>query len=116
MSQFLKGAELLARLHDLPKNASKTDRARACGYVSTKADGSERVNFTAFYAALLEAQGVRLEPAHEGKRGRRLSHVTTVLAQGHAVVGRPYLEAAGIEPGTSLVVKVHRGRVSLVPA
>jgi hypothetical protein len=33
---------------------------RSAGYVSTKKDGSERLNFTAFYEALLEAKGVTL--------------------------------------------------------
>jgi hypothetical protein len=37
---------------------SKSDLVRSAGYVSTKKDGSERLNFTAFYAALLEAKGV----------------------------------------------------------
>jgi len=36
----------------------KSDIVRACGYVSAKKDGSERLNFTAFYEALLNAKGV----------------------------------------------------------
>jgi hypothetical protein len=34
--------------------------AAACGYVSTKKDGAERLNFTAFYEALLEAKSLSL--------------------------------------------------------
>lgn len=113
MIEALKGEDLLARVRQLPPDASKSDRVRACGYVTTKADGSERLNYTAFYEALLEAQGVQLEPS-KGRPGRRLTHLTTVLQAGHAVVGAPYLRAAGIDPGDCLTVKVRRGCVSLV--
>ena len=41
-------------------DVSKTDLATACGYVSKKKDGSDRVNFTAFYEALLNAKGIDL--------------------------------------------------------
>jgi len=44
----LTGADLLARVKELG-DASKSDLVHACGYVSTKKDGSERLNFTAFY-------------------------------------------------------------------
>ena len=54
---MLTGAELLAKVKDLG-DASKSDIVRACGYVSAKKDGSERLNFTAFYEALLNAKGV----------------------------------------------------------
>ena len=55
----LTGADLLAKVLELG-NASKSDLVRACGYVSSKKDGSERLNFTAFYEALLEAKGKEL--------------------------------------------------------
>ena len=52
---MLTGAELLAKVKSL-EDASKSDMARACGYVSTKKDGGERINFTSFYEALLNAK------------------------------------------------------------
>jgi hypothetical protein len=51
----LTGSELLAKVKE-QGDASKSDLVRAAGYVSTKKDGSERLNFTAFYEALLEAR------------------------------------------------------------
>ncbi len=63
---MLTGPELLAKVKDLGE-ASKSELVRSCGYVSIKADGGERLNFTAFYEALLEAKGVSLgEPSSKG--------------------------------------------------
>jgi len=51
---MLTGADLLAKVKELG-DVSKSDLVRSCGYVSSKKDGTERLNFTAFYEALLEA-------------------------------------------------------------
>ena len=59
---MLTGSDLLAKVKDLG-DVSKSDLVRACGYVSSKKDGSERLNFTAFYEALLDAKGVELQLA-----------------------------------------------------
>jgi hypothetical protein len=48
----LIGSELLTKVKELGE-VSKSDLVRATGFVSTKKDGSKRLNFTAFYAALL---------------------------------------------------------------
>ena len=60
----LAGEELLRRVKSLG-DISKYEIVRACGYVSIKADGSERLNVTAFYEALLEAKGVSLTGTSE---------------------------------------------------
>tara|TARA_S200000501_G_scaffold243732_1_gene228212 strand:+ start:167 stop:856 length:690 start_codon:yes stop_codon:yes gene_type:complete len=54
--EMLTGSDLLSKVKELG-DVSKSDLVRACGYVSTKKNGSERLNFTAFYEALLEAKG-----------------------------------------------------------
>jgi len=54
---MLTKTELLKKVHELA-DASKSDVVRACGYVSTTKDGRERLNFTAFYEAVLNANGV----------------------------------------------------------
>ena len=56
---MLTGSDLLNKVKELG-DVSKSDLVRACGYVSGKKDGGERLNFTAFYEALLEAKGVNL--------------------------------------------------------
>ena len=67
---------------------------RSCGYVSSKKDGAERLNFTAFYEALLEAKGVSLGAdgagKGRGKGGRSLSYVATVQGNGNLLVGKAY--------------------------
>ena len=49
---MLTGADLLAKVKELG-DVNKSELVRACGYVSSKKDGTERLNFTAFYEALL---------------------------------------------------------------
>ena len=67
---MLTGSDLLAKVKDLG-DVSKSDLVKECGYVSSKKDGSDRLNFTAFYEALLEAKGVSL--GGEGGVGKRRS-------------------------------------------
>ena len=45
---MLTGTELLAKVKELG-DVSKSDLVRSCGTISTKKDGTERLNFTAFY-------------------------------------------------------------------
>lgn len=51
----LTGDALLAKVQEV-EPCSKSDVARACGYVSLKDDGSERIDFVAFYEAVIEAR------------------------------------------------------------
>ena len=87
---MLTGSDLLAKVKELG-DVSKSDLVRACGYVSTKKNGGERLNFTAFYEALLEAKGVNLGDsgvAGIGKGGRKLSYIATVQGNGNLLIGK----------------------------
>ena len=53
----LTGPALLAKIKELG-DVSKSDLVHSCGYYSKKSDDSERLNFTGFYEALLEAKGI----------------------------------------------------------
>ena len=57
-SEPLTGQALLDKVKEMG-GASKSDLARATGYVTTEEDGSERLNFTGFYEALLATQAVK---------------------------------------------------------
>jgi hypothetical protein len=112
---MLTGPELLAKVKDLDK-ASKTELVRASGYVSTKEDGSERLNFTAFYEALLEARGIHLGPGRgDGTPGRRLSYVTHVLFNGNLLIGKAYTAQLGLQPGDPFQIQLGRRQIRLHP-
>ena len=114
---MLTGSDLLAKVKELG-DASKSDLVRSCGYVSTKKDGDERLNFTAFYEALLEAKGVSLGAGGSkgsGTPGRKLSYVATVQGNGNLLVGKAYTAMLGLEPGDEFEIKLGRKQVRLVP-
>lgn len=114
---MLTGAELLAKVKDLG-DVSKTDMATACGYVSKKKDGSDRVNFTAFYEALLNAKGVDLGggSAGVGKGGRKLSYKAVVQGNGNLLVGKAYTAMLDLQPGDEFTIKLSKKKgVTLVP-
>ncbi|MCP9818392.1 AbrB family transcriptional regulator [Synechococcus sp. Cruz-9H2] len=114
----LSGADLLAKVKELG-DVSKSELVRAAGYVSTKKDGSERLNFTAFYEALLEAKGVNLgQGLGTGKdtRGRTLSYVARVQGNGNLLVGKAYTAMLDLKPGDEFEIKIGKKSLRLVPA
>ena len=115
---MLTGADLLAKVKELG-DVSKSDLVRSCGYVSSKKDGAERLNFTAFYEALLEAKGVSLGDGGgkgRGKGGRSLSYVTKIQFNGNLLVGKAYTAQLGLEPGDEFEIKLGRKQIQLIPA
>ncbi|MEB3350273.1 MAG: AbrB family transcriptional regulator [Cyanobacteriota bacterium] len=112
----LTGAELLARIKELG-DVPKSDLARACGYVSQRSDGSERLNFTAFYDALLKAKGISLgESGEPRRRGRTLSYRTKVQFNGNLMVGSAYTAMLGLKPGDEFEIHLGRRQIRLLPA
>ena len=112
---MLTGTELLAKVKDLGE-ASKSELVRATGYVTTKEDGTERLNFTAFYEALLEARGIHLGPARGGSTpGRKLSYVTHVLFNGNLLIGKAYTAQLGLQPGDPFQIQLGRRQIRLHP-
>ena len=113
---MLTGTELLTKVKELG-DVSKTELATQCGYVSKKKDGSDRVNFTAFYEALLGAKGIELGGggAAIGKGGRKLSYVATVQGNGNLLVGKAYTAMLGLEPGAEFDIKLGKKAIRLIP-
>jgi hypothetical protein len=115
---MLTGSDLLSRVKELG-DVSKSALVRGCGYVSSKKDGSERLNFTAFYEALLEAKGVSLGDGGgcgSGKGGRKLSYIATVQGNGNLLVGKAYTALLDLNPGDEFEIKLGRKQIRLVPA
>ncbi len=114
---MLTGSDLLAKVKELG-DVSKSELVRTCGYVSTKKDGSERLNFTAFYEALLEAKGVSLGEGggkSRGKGGRKLSYTTKVQFNGNLLVGKAYTAMLDLKPGDEFEIKLGRKQIKLIP-
>jgi hypothetical protein len=105
---MLTGPELLAKVKELG-DCSKTEMVTACGYTK-----GEKVCFTAFYEALLEAKGVEL-----GKtvtKGRKLTYRTKVQFNGKLQIGEGYIREMGFEPGAEFDIKVSRNSITLTAA
>ncbi len=113
---MLTGSDLLAKVKDLG-DVSKTDLATACGYVTDKKDGGQRVNFTAFYEALLSAKGIDLGTgsAGIGKGGRKLSYTAKVQGNGNLLVGKAYTAMLDLSPGDEFEIKLGRKAIRLIP-
>ena len=114
---MLTGSDLLAKVKDLG-DVSKSDLVRACGYVSEKKDGGDRLNFTAFYEALLEAKGVNLSTngvGGIGKGGRKLSYIATVQGNGNLLVGKAYTAMLDLKPGDEFEIKLGSKQIRLIP-
>ena len=113
---MLTGTDLLTKVKELG-DVSKTDLATACGYVSTKKDGGQRVNFTAFYEALLNAKGIDLGVggAGIGKGGRKLSYTAKVQGNGNLLVGKAYTAILDLEPGAEFEIKLGKKAIRLIP-
>ena len=114
---MLTGSDLLAKVKELGES-SKSDLVRSCGYVSTKKDGTERLNFTAFYEALLEAKGLSLggDGAGRGKGGRKLSYTAKVQGNGNLLVGMAYTAMLDLKPGDEFEIKLGRKQIKLIPS
>ena len=113
---MLTGTDLLTKVKELG-DVSKTDLATQCGYVSKKKDGSDRVNFTAFYEALLNAKGIDLSAGggSVGKGGRKLSYTAKVQGNGNLLVGKAYTAMLELEPGAEFEIKLGKKAIRLIP-
>jgi hypothetical protein len=112
---MLKGAELLAKVKEL-EGSNKSQMARGCGYVTAKADGSEQVNFTAFYEALLDAKGLTITHGSTAKCGRELSYKAKVQFNDKLQISEGHMQQMGTEPGDEFEIKVGRKRIVLTYA
>ena len=111
------GSDLLNKVKELG-NISKPDLLRSCGYVSTQKNGEEKLNFTSFYEALLEAKGVSLCTkgfTNDGKPGRKLRYIATVQGNGNLLIGKAYSALLDLQVGDEFEIKLGRQQIRLVP-
>lgn len=73
-----------------------------CGYVCSKKDGTERLNFTAFDEALLEAKGLSFGEAGKGR------------GKGNLIVGKAYTAMVELQSGDEFEIKLGRKQIQLI--
>lgn len=112
-SEPLRGKALLNKLKEV-SHLSKSEKAKACGYVTKTKNDGERVDFTAFLEAILEAQGVTVDTEKTETRGRTPTHRITVHANGSMVIGKAYTEMMGLKPGDEFEIKLGYKHIHLV--
>jgi hypothetical protein len=115
MAKFepLTGKALLDHMKELG-NLSRGELAKACGYYSLTKSGKERVNFTAFYEALLQAKGVNLDES-TGKKGRQPGYIVRVQGNGNLLIGAAYTKQLNLQPGDEFEIKLGRKQIKLLP-
>ena len=104
-SEPLTGKALLKKLKDI-SHLSRTEKAKACGYVTTK-DNKTRVSISRFMDAILEAKGISLDSGREksGGGGREASYRVRVHKNGQIIIGASYTQAMHLEPGDEFILK-----------
>ena len=113
----LSGADLINMLANLDPSTSEAERIKLAGYTFMR-QGKERLNRAGYYKALTAANPAT--SALSGRRGsdttkrsRTLSFQTAVLAQGHAVLGRAYVESLGAKHGDRLQFTPGVGQITV---
>ena len=112
---MLTGSDLLAKFKEV-EGLSDSEQCRACGYVSTKKNGESRLNYTAYYKALLEAKGMKMGGnSFVGKGGRKLSYIATVQGNGNLLSGNAYTALLDLKPGDEYKIKLTKKQIRLTP-
>lgn len=109
----LTGKALLQKVKgsDLPRR----ELAKLCGYYTKTKSGSDRVNLTDFYDALLIAKGIPLDPESEKDgRGREASYRVSVHKNGQIVIGANYTAEMGLKPGDEFEIRLGYKHIRLV--
>jgi len=120
----LEGEALLAKIRSLP-GLSKADLVRACGYIGRRKNGSERLDFRAFYEALLEAKGLQpgshelaarptRRPIKERVKGNK-SFQVLVANEGSALLTKGWAAQLDLQPGDQFCVRLESGAIILDP-
>ena len=108
----LTGKELLARVKELGAQ-SKTEKAKACGYLTRSPNGKECAQLRDFMNALLDAKGIQLDGQSRDNRGRSLSYRATVHKNGTLIISAGYTQAMGLNPGDRFEIKLGRRNLKL---
>ncbi len=113
--QPLTGKELLEKINllgDIPIS----EVLKGCGYCFSTKKG-ERLNYTKYYGALLEAKGKGLSLGRSSQRSiglEKLNYIATVNDDGEIEIGKEYTELIDLKPGDQLDIKMGRKGFRLI--
>ncbi|NER39610.1 MAG: AbrB family transcriptional regulator [Oscillatoria sp. SIO1A7] len=108
----LTGQALLGKVKEL-KNLPKEEKAKTCGYYTVTKGGIERVNMMAFLNALIDAEGIELDPPAQGRKGRVPSYRVGVQSNGNLLIGAAYTQQMNLKPGDKLEITIGRKNTNL---
>ena len=110
----LTGKQLLQKVKELD-HLSRREKARECGYYSLTKDKGIRVNIGEFLNAVIEANGIALnpEPTKDG-RGREATYRVSVHKNRQIVIGSTYTQEMGLEPGDEFDIKLGYKHIHLI--
>jgi AbrB-like transcriptional regulator len=109
----LVGKALTDKVKEL-SHLPRRETALGCGYHTTSPSGRQRANLSAFYDAILQAKGIKLESKNGGDgRGREASYRITVHQNGQIVIGSAYTKAMKGKPGDEFEIKLGYKHISL---
>ncbi len=110
----LTGKVLLQKVKEL-EHLPRREKARVCGYYSVTKDNMVRVNIGEFINAVIEANGIALNP-EQGKdgRGREATYRVGVHKNGQVVIGSTYTQRMGLEPGDEFEIKLGYKHIHLI--
>ena len=111
----LKGEELLEKVKEF-SHVSKSELVQVCGYFVSTPKG-DRLNYTAFYEALLEAKGISLSSQSSMDRSTSseiLSFVVRVNDDCEIEIGKEYTELIDLKPGDQLDIRMGRKGFRLI--
>lgn len=111
----LTGDELLEVVKENAQ-APKDELLTLCGYFTAKEGGRRSYRYTEFYQALIEAQGITLQPPTSGTRGgRELPYKVTCQKGGQVLLGAAYTREGNFKTGQRFKVEVMEGSIKLTP-
>ncbi len=110
----LAGEELLNKVKEL-ETFSKEDKARVCGYYTVNKNGLERINMNQFLNALIDAEGIELDPKKngDGHGGRSASYRIVVQSNGNLLIGSAYTKQLHVRPGDEFELILGRKHIRL---
>ena len=111
----LVGDALIAKVRQLGQ-ATRGEKAKACGYYKVTLNGIERINVMAFLKAVLAAKGMDLDAkgeSNEQLRGHNPSYRISVQTDGKLLLGSAYTKKMNLQPGDEFEIFLGRKHIHL---